>query len=98
MDSEEGNAAARRILRIVLVLRDATVKEQTEIQIEEHLGVLIDTAFAAEFSCVQDVHTMQILELADDLRQLGDIARRADVYHADIHLRIEDSCERLEFK
>ena len=65
--------------------------EQTEIQIKEHLGILIDTAFATVLTSVQDIHSVEVLELANDLCQLCKITSRADIDYTDIHLCIKES-------
>ena len=98
VNRQERNTAARCVLRIVLILCDAAVEEQTEIQIKEHLGILIDTALALVLHGVKDVYPVEVLKLPDNLCQLGEVSCRPDIHHSHVHLGIKDSRERLELE
>ena len=98
MDRQKRYTAAGGILRIIFILRDSPIKEKTQIQVEKHLRILINTAFTMVFRCIQNVHSVKVFKLADDLRQLRKISRGADVNHADIHLCIKNPCKRLKLK
>ena len=92
MDSHEGDAAAGRVLRIVLVFRYAAVVEQTEIEVKELLRVHIYKLG------VQGVNPVEILELADNLGQLCEVPRRANVHDPGVKVCVKDTRKGLEPK